>query len=211
MNVPLLDLKGQYATIRDEVREALDRVIESQHFILGPEVEALEREVAEYSQCRFAIGLSSGTDALLAALMAFNIGPGDEVVTTSYSFFATAGVIARLGATPVFVDIDAETFNIDPSLIEAAITSRTRAIIPVHLYGQMADMDGILEIGRTHKIPIIEDAAQAIGAELHGRRAGSFGDMGCLSFFPSKNLGGFGDGGMVIANRAELADRVGML
>ena len=211
MNVPLLDLKGQYATIRDEVREALDRVIESQHFILGPEVEALEREVAEYSQCRFAIGLSSGTDALLAALMAFNIGPGDEVVTTSYSFFATAGVIARLGATPVFVDIDAETFNIDPSLIEAAITSRTRAIIPVHLYGQMADMDGILEIGRMHKIPIIEDAAQAIGAELHGRRAGSFGDMGCLSFFPSKNLGGFGDGGMVITNSAELADRVGML
>jgi dTDP-4-amino-4,6-dideoxygalactose transaminase len=211
MKVPLLDLKGQYATIREEVREALDRVIESQHFILGPEVEALEREVAEYSQCRFAVGLSSGTDALLAALMAFNIGPGDEVLTTSYSFFATAGVIARLGATPVFVDIDTETFNIDPPLIEAAITSRTRAIIPVHLYGQMADMDAILEIGRKHKIPIIEDAAQAIGAELHGRRAGSLGEMGCLSFFPSKNLGGFGDGGMVITNSAELADRVVML
>jgi len=211
MNVPLLDLKGQYATIRDEVREALDRVIESQHFILGPEVEALEKEVAEYSQCRFAVGLSSGTDALLAALMAFNIGPGDEVLTTSYSFFATAGVIARLGATPVFVDIDPETFNIDPALITGAITARTRAIIPVHLYGQMADMDAILEIGRKHGFPIIEDAAQAIGAERNGRRAGSLGEMGCLSFFPSKNLGGFGDGGMAITNSAELADRLVML
>src|SRR3954464_10334412 len=211
MNVPLLDLKTQYSAIRDEVREALDRVIESQHFILGPEVEALEREVAEYSQCRFAVGVSSGTDALLAALMAFNIGPGDEVLTTSYSFFATAGVIARLGAPPVFVDIDPETFNIDPSLIEAAITTRTRAIIPVHLYGQMADMPAILEIGRKRNIPIIEDAAQAIGAEHHGKRAGSLGEMGCLSFFPSKNLGGFGDGGMVITSSAELADRLVML
>jgi dTDP-4-amino-4,6-dideoxygalactose transaminase len=211
MNVPLLDLKGQYAAIRAEVREALDRVIESQHFILGPEVEALEKEVAEYSQCRFAVGLSSGTDALLAALMAFNIGPGDEVLTTSYSFFATAGVIARLGATPVFVDIDPETFNIDPSLIDVAITARTRAIIPVHLYGQMADMDAILEIGTKHGIPIIEDAAQAIGAERGGRRAGSLGEMGCLSFFPTKNLGGFGDGGMVITNSAELADRLVLL
>ena len=211
MKVPLLDLKTQYSSIRDEIREVLDRVIESQHFILGPEVEALEKEVARYSQCRFAIGLSSGTDALLAALMAFNIGPGDEVLTTSYSFFATAGVIARLGATPVFVDIDPETFNIDPSLIEAAITSRTRAIIPVHLYGQMAEMDVILEIGRKHGIPIIEDAAQAIGAERNGRRAGSLGEIGCLSFFPSKNLGGFGDGGMAITNSAELAERLVML
>jgi len=211
MNVPLLDLKTQYAAIRDEIREALDRVIESQHFILGPEVEALEKEIAEYSQCRFAVGVSSGTDALLAALMALNIGPGDEVLTTSYSFFATAGVIARLAATPVFVDIDPEAFNIDPSLIESAITARTRAIIPVHLYGQMADMDAILEIGRKHRIPIIEDAAQAIGAELHGRRAGSLGEMGCLSFFPSKNLGGFGDGGMVTTNSEEFADRVVML
>lgn len=211
MKVPLLDLKGQYASIRDEIREALDRVIESQHFILGPEVEALEKEVAEYSQCRFAVGLSSGTDALLAALMALNIGAGDEVLTTSYSFFATAGVIARLGATPVFVDIEADTFNIDPALIEAAITPRTRAIIPVHLYGQMAEMDAILEIARKRKIPIIEDAAQAIGAERNGRRAGSLGDMGCLSFFPSKNLGGFGDGGMAVTNSAELAERLVML
>jgi len=211
MKVPLLDLKIQYSAIRDEIREALDRVVESQYFILGPEVEALEKEVAEYSQCRFAVGLSSGTDALLAALMAFNIGPGDEVLTTSYSFFATAGVIARLGATPVFVDIEPETFNMDPSLIEAAVTTRTRAIIPVHLYGQMADMDAILAIGRKHGIPIIEDAAQAIGAELNGRRAGSLGEIGCLSFFPSKNLGGFGDGGMAITNGAELADRLVML
>jgi len=211
MNVPLLDLKGQYAAIRNEVREALDRVVESQHFILGPEVEALEREVADYSQCRYAVGVSSGTDALLAGLMAFNIGPGDEVLTTAYSFFATAGVIARLGATPVFVDIDPQTFNIDPALIEARITSRTRAIIPVHLYGQMAEMDAILDIAAKHKIPVIEDAAQAIGAERNGRRAGSLGDMGCLSFFPSKNLGGFGDGGMVITNNAELAERVVML
>ena len=211
MKVPLLDLKTQYSAIRDEVQEALDRVIESQHFILGPEVEGLEKEIAEYSQCRFAVGLSSGTDALLAALMAFNIGAGDEVLTTSYSFFATAGVIARLGAIPVFVDIDPETFNIDPALIEAEITTRTRAIITVHLYGQMAEMDAILDIGRKHKIPVIEDAAQAIGAEQNGRRAGSLGEVGCLSFFPSKNLGGFGDGGMAVTNSAELAERLVML
>lgn len=211
MNVPLLDLKGQYAAIRAEVREALDRVIESQYFILGPEVEALEREVAEYSQCRFAVGMSSGTDALLAALMALGVGAGDEVITTAYSFFASAGAIARLGAKPVFVDIDPVTFNIDPALIEAKITSRTKAVIPVHLYGQMADMDAILEITRRYKLPVIEDAAQSIGAELNGRRAGSLGDMGCLSFFPTKNLGGFGDGGMIITNNGELADRVRQL
>jgi len=211
MNIPLLDLKGQYAAIRDEVREALERVIESQYFILGPEVEALEREIAEYSQCRFAVGVSSGTDALLAALMALNVVAGDEVITTAYSFFATAGVIARLGAKAVFVDIDPATFNIDPARIEARINSRTRAVIPVHLYGQMADMDAILAIARQHQIAVIEDAAQAIGAEHHGRRAGSMGNIGCLSFFPSKNLGGFGDGGMVITNDADLADRIQLL
>jgi dTDP-4-amino-4,6-dideoxygalactose transaminase len=211
MNVPLLDLRSQYATIRDEVREALNRVVESQHFILGPEVESLEREIADYSQCRFAVGVSSGTDALLASLMALNIGPGDEVITTAYSFFATAGVIARLGARPVFVDIDASTFNIDPSLIESRITSRTRAMIPVHLYGQMAEMGPILKIAEKHNIPVIEDAAQAIGSEENGRRAGSLGAMGCLSFFPSKNLGGFGDGGMVVTNNAEHADRLVLL
>jgi len=211
MNVPLLDLKSQFAAIRAEVREALDRVVESQHFILGPEVEALEREVALYSQCRFAVGVSSGTDALLAGLMALNVGPGDDVITTAYSFFATAGVIARLGARPVFVDIDASTFNINPREIEARITRRTRAIIPVHLYGQMADMDPILEIAKKQNISVIEDAAQAIGSEQGGRRAGSLGAMGCLSFFPSKNLGGFGDGGMVVTNNEELADRLVLL
>ena len=206
--VPLLDLKAQYALIKDDVRAALDRVIESQHFILGPEVEALEREVAEYSQCQFGIGVSSGTDALIVSLMAIGIKPGDEVITTPYSFFATAGSIARLGAKPVFVDIDPLTYNIDPAALASAITPRTRAIIPVHLYGQMSDMNPIMEIAERHKLYVIEDAAQAIGAEYDGKRAGSIGHMGCFSFFPSKNLGGFGDGGMVTTNDAELADRL---
>jgi len=209
--IPLLDLKAQYASIRDEVREAVDRVMDSQQFILGPEVDALEREVAEYCHCRHAVGVSSGTDALLVVLMALDLRHGDEVITSSYSFFATAGAIARLGATPVFVDIDAVTFNIDPAGIESKITPRTRAILPVHLFGQMADMDRILELAAKHKVPVIEDAAQAIGAERSGCRAGSIGEAGCLSFFPSKNLGGAGDGGMVTTNNAELADRVRML
>ncbi len=209
--VPLLDLKAQYATIRDEVRAAVDRVADSQYFILGPEVEALEREVAAYSQCRFGIGISSGTDALLAALLAIGIRPGDEVITTPYSFFATGGCIARLGAVPVFVDINPYSYNIEPARIEAAITPRTRAIIPVHLYGQVADMDPIMAIAARHNLYVIEDAAQAIGAEYGGRRAGSIGHMGCFSFFPSKNLGGFGDGGMVTTNDAALADQVRIL
>jgi len=211
ITVPLLDLKAQYATIRDEVREALDRVIESQYFILGPEVEALEREIASYSQCEFGIGVSSGTDALLVALMAIGLEPGDEVITTPYSFFATAGAIARLGALPVFVDIEPSTFNIDPAAIEAAITEQTRAIIAVHLFGQMADMDPIMNIARQNRLQVIEDAAQAIGAEYKGRRAGSIGDLGCFSFFPSKNLGGFGDGGMVTTNDPALSDQVKLL
>jgi dTDP-4-amino-4,6-dideoxygalactose transaminase len=209
--IPLLDLKAQYASIRDEIREAVDRVLDSQQFILGPEVEALEREVAEYCRCGHAVGVSSGTDALLVVLMALDLRPGDEVITSSYSFFATAGAIARLGATPVFVDIDSDTFNIDPAGIESRITPRTRAILPVHLYGQMADMDAILRIAARHKLPVIEDAAQAIGSERGGHRAGSAGDAGCLSFFPSKNLGGAGDGGMVTTNNADLAERVRML
>lgn len=209
--VPLLDLKAQYATIREEVRAAVDRVIEAQHFILGPEVEALEREIAEYSGCAHAIGVSSGTDALLVSLMALDIGPGDEVITTPYTFFATAGAVARLGATPVFVDIDPQTYTIDPTAIQAAITPRTRAIIPVHLYGQMADMNAIGAIAEAHSLWIIEDAAQAIGAEYHGKRAGACGHLGCFSFFPSKNLGGFGDGGMVVTNDAVLADKVRLL
>lgn len=209
--IPLLDLRAQYATLRDEIHAALDRVIESQHFILGPEVEALEQEVAAYSHCRYGIGVSSGTDALLVSLMAIDIRPGDEVITTPYTFFATAGSIARLGAKPVFVDIDPATYNIDPAGIEAAITPRTKAILPVHLFGQMADMDPILAIAERHGLYVIEDAAQAIGAEYKGRRAGSIGHLGCFSFFPSKNLGGFGDGGMVVTNDPGLADKVRLL
>jgi len=211
ISVPLLDLKAQYATIRDEVRAAIDRVADSQYFIGGPEVEGLEHEVAEYSQCQFGIGVSSGTDALIVSLMAIGIQGGDEVITTPYSFFATAGCIARVGARPVFVDIDPATFNIDPAGIAAAITDRTRAIIPVHLYGQMADMDPIMEVANQHGLYVIEDAAQAIGSEYRGRRAGAIGHLGCFSFFPSKNLGGFGDGGMVTSNDPDLAHRVRLL
>jgi dTDP-4-amino-4,6-dideoxygalactose transaminase len=210
-SVPLLDLKAQYATIRDEIRSALDAVLESQRFILGPEVEAFESEIAAYSQARYAVGVSSGTDALLIALMAIDLQPGDEVITTPYSFFATAGSIARLGGRPVFVDIDEATFNIEPAAIEAKITSRTKAIIPVHLFGLMADMDAISSIARRHKLVVIEDAAQAIGSERNGKRAGSAGHMGCFSFYPSKNLGGFGDGGMVTTGDAALNDRLRLL
>jgi dTDP-4-amino-4,6-dideoxygalactose transaminase len=209
--IPLLDLKAQHASIRAEIRQAVDRVLDSQQFVLGSEVESLEREIADYCHCRHAIGVSSGTDALLVALMALDIRPGDEVITSAYSFFATAGAIARLGATPVFVDIDSETFNIDPAAIESRITAKTRAILPVHLFGQMAEMEPILKLAARHKLAVIEDAAQAIGAERAGRRAGSVGDAGCLSFFPSKNLGGAGDGGMVTTNSAEFAERVRML
>jgi dTDP-4-amino-4,6-dideoxygalactose transaminase len=209
--VPLLDLKAQYAAIKDEVRAAMDPVLESQHFILGPEVEALEQEVAAYSQCVHGIGVSSGTDALLVSLMAIGIKPGDEVITSPYTFFATAGCIARLGARPVFVDIDPLTYNINPAGIEAAVTERTRAIVPVHLFGQMADMDPIMVVAGRHNLYVIEDAAQAIGAEYHGHRAGAIGHLGCFSFFPSKNLGGFGDGGMVTTNDPELAGRVRLL
>ncbi len=209
--IPLLDLKIQYNAIQREIREAMDRVLESQYFILGPEVKALEEEVATYSQCIHGIGVSSGTDALLVALMALEIEPGDEVITTPYTFFATAGCIARLGARMVFVDIDPETYNIDPAALEAKITAKTRVILPVHLYGQMANMQAIVEIANRHNIPVIEDAAQAIGAEYEGWRAGSMGHLGCFSFFPSKNLGGFGDGGMVVTNDPDLADKVNLL
>ncbi|HKP37818.1 MAG TPA: DegT/DnrJ/EryC1/StrS family aminotransferase [Pyrinomonadaceae bacterium] len=209
--VPLLDLKAQYASIREELREAIDRVAESQHFILGPEVERLEKDVAAYSQCEFGIGISSGSDALLVALMAIGLKPGDEVITTPYTFFATAGAVVRLGAKPVFVDIDPLTYNIDPAAVEAAITEKTRAIIPVHLYGQVADMDPLMELASRHGFHVIEDAAQAIGSEYNGRRAGSIGHFGCFSFFPSKNLGGFGDGGMLTTNDPELADRIKLL
>jgi dTDP-4-amino-4,6-dideoxygalactose transaminase len=209
--VPLLDLKAQYATIREEVRAAVDRVMESQHFILGPEVEALEAEVAAYSGCRFGVGVSSGTDALLLALMALEVGPGDEVITTPFTFFATAGSVHRLGAKPVFVDIEPASFNLDPAKIAAAVTKRTKAIIPVHLFGQCAEMDPIMDIACRHRLAVVEDAAQAIGAEYRGRRAGSMGAAGCFSFFPSKNLGGFGDGGMITTDDEALARRMRML
>lgn len=209
--IPLLDLRAQYATIRESVKEALDSVLDSQYFILGPEVQALEAEVASYSECAFGIGVSSGTDALLIALMALDLQPGDEVILPSYTFFATAGAVARLGGVPVFVDIEPETYNIDPAKIEAAITEKSRALIPVHLYGQMADMDPIMEVARHHKLCVIEDAAQAIGSEYKGKRAGSIGHMGCFSFFPSKNLGAFGDAGMVTTNESAFAERLKLL
>jgi dTDP-4-amino-4,6-dideoxygalactose transaminase len=211
-SVPLLDLKAQYSAIRSEIREAIDRVVESQHFILGPEVEALEREIAAFCGARFAIGVSSGTDALLAALMALGTGPGDEVITTPYSFFATAGVIARMGARPVFADIDIKTFNLDSAAVPKKITSRTKAIMPVHLFGQCAEMESVTDVAKSKGIHIIEDAAQAIGATFkNGKRAGTVGDMGCFSFFPSKNLGAFGDAGMVITNDADLAEKLSMI
>jgi dTDP-4-amino-4,6-dideoxygalactose transaminase len=211
MHVPLLDLTQQYQSLRPELDRAVLEVCASQHFILGPKVEACERAVAEYSQSAHGIGVSSGTDALLLCLMAEGIGPGDEVLTTPYSFFATAGAVARLGARPVFVDIDPVTFNLDPSRLAAAVTPRTRAIIPVHLYGQMADMDPLLDFARQHGLVVIEDAAQAIGAEHRHRRAGSLGHYGCFSFFPSKNLGAFGDAGMVVTQDASRAERLRIL
>ena len=210
MKVPLLDLKAQYATIRDEIAPAVNAVMDSQYFINGPEVKQLEAAVADYSGCAAAVGVSSGTDALLAALMALGIGRGDEVITSPYTFFATAGSIWRAGATPVFVDIDPATFNIDPAKIAAAVTDKTKAIMPVHLFGQVADMEPILAVAAERGLAVIEDAAQAIGAERNGRRAGAFGTAGCFSFFPSKNLGCFGDGGMVVTNDEALAKRVAM-
>ncbi len=212
MNVPLLDLKAQHEPLRKDLLAAMECVLDQNNFILGREVKELESQVAAYSQTRFAVGVSSGTDALLAALMALDVKAGDEVITTPLSFFATVGAIVRLGATPVFVDIDPVTYNLDPNRIEAAVTSRTKAIIPVHLYGQCADMAPILEIAAKHGLGVVEDAAQAIGAEYRGgRRAGSMGTMGCFSFFPSKNLGGLGDGGMVVTNDEQLAERLQVL
>jgi dTDP-4-amino-4,6-dideoxygalactose transaminase len=209
--VPMLDLKAQYLQVKPEIDAAIEQVIASQHFINGPEVASLEKEVARYCQVRDCIGVSSGSDALLVALMALDFKPGDEVITTPYTFFATAGAIVRLGGRPVFVDIDPATFNIDPELIEACVTKRTRAIMPVHLFGQCADMDPILDIARRHGLAVIEDAAQAIGAEYRGRRAGSMGTIGCFSFFPSKNLGAFGDGGAVVTNDSALAEKMCVL
>jgi dTDP-4-amino-4,6-dideoxygalactose transaminase len=211
MNVPLLDLHAQYRPLRDDLLAAIARVCDSQHFILGPEVEALEEALARELGVRHAVGVSSGTDALLVALMALDIGRGDEVITTAYSFFATGGCVARLGATPVFVDIDPDTFAIDPAAVEAALTPRTRAIIPVHLFGLCADMDPLQALARRAGLAVIEDACQAITATYRGRQAGTMGDFGCFSFFPSKNLGAFGDAGLVTTNDDRLAARVRLL
>ncbi|MEJ2492866.1 MAG: DegT/DnrJ/EryC1/StrS family aminotransferase [Ignavibacteriaceae bacterium] len=206
MKVPLLDLKPQYQALKKELDEAVLRVAESQHFILGPEVEKMEGEFCEFLGCKYAIGVSSGTDALLLALMAIDLKPGDEVIVPTYSFFATAGVVSRMNAKPVFVDCDPVTFNIDPSLIEKNITAKTKAIIPVHLYGQSADMEPIMKLAKKHKLYVIEDGAQAISAQYKdGKIAGTIGDIGCYSFFPSKNLGCFGDGGLVVTNDEKLA------
>jgi dTDP-4-amino-4,6-dideoxygalactose transaminase len=206
MKVPLLDLKAQYAFIKDQVLATVSEVLESQIFIGGPKVAELEKQVSELAGCQFAVGASSGTDAILNALMCLGVGPGDEIVTTPFTFFATAGCIARSGAKPVFVDIDPRTYNINPELIEAAITPRTKAIMPVHLFGQVCDMDPILEIASRRHLWVVEDAAQAIGATYKGRSAGTMGTMGCFSFFPSKNLGGAGEGGMVVTNDQQLYD-----
>lgn len=212
MNVPLLDLKAQHEPIRKDLLAAMERVLDQNNFILGREVSELEEKVAAYSGTRYAVGVSSGTDALVAALMALELKPGDEVITTPLSFFATVGAIVRVGATPVFVDIDPITYNLDVRQIAAAVTPRTKAIIPVHLYGQCADMTPILQVALAHNLAVVEDAAQAIGAEYgDGRRAGSMGTMGCLSFFPSKNLGGLGDGGMIVTNDEHLAERLRVL
>ncbi len=208
---PFLDLKAEYAEMKAEIRAAVDNVLESQQFIMGPQVREFESEIAALVGSQFALGCASGSDALLLPLMALGIDSGDEVVTTPFTFVATAGTISRLKAKPVFVDIDPATYNLDAKLLESAITPRTRAIIPVHLFGLPAEMEAIRAIARAHGVPVIEDAAQSIGASYHGQNTGSIGEFGCFSFFPSKNLGGAGDGGMVTTNDAELAERVAVL
>jgi dTDP-4-amino-4,6-dideoxygalactose transaminase len=208
MNFPLLDIQAQDASLRYEVRPAIERLLESQRFVLGDEVRRLETSIADYCQTNHAVGCASGSDALLLALMALDVKSGDEIITTPFSFFATASCVARLGARPVFVDIDPATYNIDVSQVADAITPRTKAIMPVHIYGQCADMDALLALGERHGIPVVEDAAQAIGATDRGRPAGSMGASGCFSFYPTKNLGGAGDGGIVTTNDERLEQRM---
>jgi dTDP-4-amino-4,6-dideoxygalactose transaminase len=209
--IPILDLRSQYAMYKSEVLRAISDVCESQLFALGPAVAAFEEQILTYLGCKYAIGVSSGTDALLVSLMALNIKPGDEVITTPFSFFSTASSIVRLGAKPVFVDVDPDSYNIDASRIEQRITEKTRAIIPVHLFGQAAQMESVMKIAKLHNLHVIEDAAQAIGAVQDGTKCGNFGDFGCFSFYPTKNLGGFGDGGLVTTNNEELAEKVKIL
>jgi dTDP-4-amino-4,6-dideoxygalactose transaminase len=211
MQFPYLDLKAQYKSIRTEISEAIDRVMESQHFILGKEVEQFEKDVAEKLGVKHAVSCASGSDALVLAMMAAEIGPGDEVITSSFTFVATGGSIARVGATPVFVDIDPDTYNLSPAAVEAAITTRTRALMPVHLFGLPADMDPLLKLASEYSLRIIEDAAQAIGARYKGNSVGPLGDFGCFSFFPSKNLGGAGDGGLVTTEDPQIAEKLRML
>ena len=209
--IPILDLKEQYKSIKEEIDAAIKRVVDSQNFILGDDVNKLESEIAAYCGTKYAIGVASGTDALILSLEALGIKDKDEVITTPFTFIATAEAISRVGAKPVFVDIDPATYNIDPALIEKAVTNRTRAIIPVHLYGQCADMDPIVAIAKKHRLKVIEDCAQAIGASYKGRRAGSMGDVGSISFFPGKNLGSYGDAGMVVTNDSGIAEKIKML
>jgi dTDP-4-amino-4,6-dideoxygalactose transaminase len=211
VTVPLLDLQAQYQPLRDELLAAVTRVCDSQRFILGPEVDALERELARALGVAHAVTVSSGTDAILATLMALGVGPGDEVITPTFSFFATAGCVARVGGTPKLVDIDPASYNVDPQAVRAAITAKTKAIVPVHLYGQMADMSALMDVANERGIPVIEDACQAIGALQHGREAGTIGTAGCFSFFPSKNLGAFGDAGLVVTNDDALAHELTLL
>lgn len=208
MQVPLLDLKAQYAKIRKDVLKSVEEVLDSQICIGGPKVAEIEKQIAAVSGCKFGVGVSSGTDALLASLMALDIGKNDEVITTPFTFFATAGCIARVGAKPVFVDIEPKTYNINPELIKKAVTKKTKAIMPVHLFGQMVQMQPIMEIAAKHNLYVIEDAAQSISSEYKGKKAGSIGTCGCFSFFPSKNLGGIGDGGMIVTNDEKLAAKV---
>jgi dTDP-4-amino-4,6-dideoxygalactose transaminase len=229
MNVPLLDLQAQYATIKDKVRAVVDGVLESQRFVLGTQVSALEEEIAKLCEVPFAIGVASGTDALLLSLKALGVGPGDSVVTVPFTFFATAGVVVNLGARPIFVDIEPAGYEMDPEqlssflarectyiraekrIVHKASNTTVKAVVPVHLYGQCADMDEILEVARRYNLPVVEDACQAIGATYKGRKAGAMGDLGCFSFFPSKNLGGAGDGGMIVTSNPQLAERVRLL
>ncbi|MAE72053.1 MAG: erythromycin biosynthesis sensory transduction protein eryC1 [Gemmatimonadetes bacterium] len=209
--IPFLDLKAQYDAIRSEIQAAIDETVESSRFILGPQVEAFETEFARYCRSDHAVGVSSGTSALQLALMAAGVGPGDEVVTVSCTFVATVAAIYHVGAQPVLVDVDPRSLTLDPARLEDAISDRTRAVVPVHLHGQMADMDPIMEIARRKRIAVIEDAAQAHGAEYRGRRAGSIGDLGCFSFYPGKNLGAYGEAGAVVTGRADLADTLRVL
>ena len=211
MKVPLVDLKAQYNSIKQEIDGATQRVIETAQFILGPETEALENELAAYIGSKYALGVASGTDALHLALLACGVGPGDEVITTPFTFISTAETITHCGATPVFVDIDPETYNIDPVKIESAMTDKTRAILPVHLYGQPADMNPILELAGKYDLKIIEDCAQALGAEHNGKKVGSLGEVSCFSFFPSKVLGAYGDGGMILTDSPEITEKVKIL